>query len=132
MIVRELEELVWDVLGEFLRECPYCYADLSKALPDEKEVRKWLHRWLLNRKWRAKKYKGGEGMFKVSFDNHGITDACPSKGNASYPMDCLSCPYFKGTEGFTVYCGEKQRKEVKDEEKSLSPMRERSAKGDKR
>jgi len=51
MTVRELEELAQALLGEFLRECPYCFADLSKIY-DEERVREWVREWLLNRKWR--------------------------------------------------------------------------------
>lgn len=41
---------------------------------------------------------------EVQFDTHGMTDKCPHYGNAVSFNDCQKCCYFRGHDGFTVYC----------------------------
>lgn len=44
-----------------------------------------------------------QGTAEIEFDTHGITDMCPCFGNVCFD-ECCSCPFYRGYEGFIVYC----------------------------
>ena len=46
---------------------------------------------------------------KIQFDTHGMTDKCPYSDEVSFER-CQQCHYYRGYDGFTVYC--KYKKEV--------------------
>ena len=41
---------------------------------------------------------------KVEFDTHGTTNDCPMEINMTSDR-CLTCLWYRGHKGFTVYCG---------------------------
>lgn len=43
------------------------------------------------------------GTEEVQFDTHGMTDECPRFGGRCFE-ECCACPYYRGYEGFVVYC----------------------------